>query len=245
MQKTGCVCASIQIFIVIKNSCSIYLSCLFSDVQVCKCCSHLCCAWFFWNNVDWAFSQTKQIFWLYLPWLSDTLSFHWLNKTEIFYTWRKFFCLSLNYASQKEPISWWISSTHAFLMYFFCSFGLELTLPELRAHPSDNCPLTTNPATSVLDQQYGQCLSYWVMFKHTQKGTAWLLWYVDTEGMSWSSESIYMCTRGFLYVQRKILCVKTGLSLVIGWMTWGSSTQETLCARRVWCISPTCTTGYH
>lgn len=45
-----------------------------------------------------------------------------------------------------------------------------VTPAELWIHPSDNRLLPTNPVTSVLNQHYSQCLSNWVMFKHTQKG---------------------------------------------------------------------------
>lgn len=77
-----------------------------------------------------------------------------------------------------------------------------MTPAELWTHPGDNLPLTTNPVTSVLNQHYCQCLSNWVMFKHTERGTSWLLQYVDTECQVCTTASICVYTCGFiLYVQ--------------------------------------------
>lgn len=84
-----------------------------------------------------------------------------------------------------------------------------MTPAELQTHPGDNLLLTTNPVPSVLNQHYGQCLSNWVMFKHTQEGTSWLLRYVDTECLSCTTASICVYTHVFfLCEQRMILCVK-------------------------------------
>lgn len=91
---------------------------------------------------------------------------------------------------------------------------MTLTPAELWIHPSDNRLLPTNPVTSVLNQHYSQCLSNWVMFKHTKRGNRWLLQYVDTECLSCATASICVYTRGFfLYEQWMILRVNLGLSL--------------------------------
>lgn len=77
---------------------------------------------------------------------------------------------------------------------------MALTPAELWIHPSDNRLLQTNPVTSVLNQHYSQCLSNWVMFKHTKRGNRWLLQYVDTECLSCATASICVYTRGFFFV---------------------------------------------
>lgn len=64
--------------------------------------------------------------------------------------------------------------TELLLMIFLDKFapgttGTEMTPAELWNHPGDNLLLTTNSVTPVLNQHYCQCLSNWVMFKHTQR----------------------------------------------------------------------------
>lgn len=50
--------------------------CVECELSLFHLCSHLCSAWFFWNNVDWVVFQTRLTSSLCWPWLFDTLFFH-------------------------------------------------------------------------------------------------------------------------------------------------------------------------
>lgn len=86
-----------------------------------------------------------------------------------------------------------------------------LTLAELQIHPSDNLLLPTNPVTSVLNQHRCQCLSNWVMVKHTRGGTRWLLRYADrrVQSVLCHCKYLYVCTCDHFCMHSEWYCAST------------------------------------